>query len=487
MTDDIHFTSATDLARRIRRRRISPETVVEAYLDRIADRNDRTNAYVTVLREEATERASEAARAVELGEPLGPLHGVPIALKDLFGLKEGVRHTYGSKPFEDHVAEETAVVVERLEAAGAIVLGKTNTPELGWGDGKTENLVFGKTGNPFDPALTAGGSSGGSAVAVADGMAALAQGSDAGGSVRIPASACGVVGFYPSFDRIPTGFRPDAFSAHTPFTQFGPLARTVEDAALFLDIVSGFHESDPLSHPEPETEFVVASRQSIEGLSIGYSPALGLFEVSPTVQEIVGDAVDAFETVAAVERADPPFDRSRQAFSEAFETFVAVTYATMAENLKELDGIDLAGELREQVTDSILEFIEIGRDTDAVAYRRADVVRTEAYDALRSFFDEYDVLVTPTLAVPPFDKDESPPDEIGGTSIDPRFDWFLTWIFNMTGNPAVTVPAGFTDDDIPVGLQIVGPRHDDETVLAAAETFERLRPWHDAYGGGRDA
>jgi len=274
MNSEICYSPATELASRIRRGDLSPVDVVDAFLDRIEARNDDINAYVTVIEDRARERAREAERAVERGDHIGPLHGVPIALKDLLGFKRGVRNTFGSIPFEDFVPEENSIFVERLEEAGVIVLGKTNVPEFGV-KGTTDNRLFGPTSTPFDLDRNAGGSSGGSAAAVADGLTALAHGSDAGGSLRIPASFSGVYTMKLTHRRIPTADRPNAFIGHTPYGHHGPLARSVEDAALMLEIMAGPHPRDPLALPDDGTDYRSAVHRSIEGLDITYTRDYG--------------------------------------------------------------------------------------------------------------------------------------------------------------------------------------------------------------------
>lgn len=480
MSVDRCHTSAAVLAERVREGDLSPTTLVDAYLDRIAARNDVTNAYVTIIEDEARERAREAERAVENGDDLGPLHGVPIALKDLHGMKSGVRHTFGSVPFADHVPETDAIVVERLERAGAIVLGKTNTPEFGHA-GTTDNELFGATGTPFDPGKTAGGSSGGSAAAVADGLAAMAQGSDVGGSLRIPASACGVVGLKPSFGRIAHAPRPDGFGTHTPFATVGPMARTVEDVALMLDVCAGPDPRDPFSLPAPDESYRTATETGIEDLRVAYSPDLSRFAVDEHVRRIVDGAVEAFEdagtTVEDVEIGGPEMGDLRYAFTSAF----TVKFATLAATLKDAYGVDLLGEHRDEVTPELVRLMEMGQGFDTVEYNRTDVIRTSFYDAIEDVLEESHVLVTPTLAVPPFGIDESAPSTIDGETVNPLTDWLLTWPFNLTGHPTASIPAGFTDEGLPVGMQVVGRRLDEHSVLAASAAFERVRPWHEEY------
>src|SRR5437588_2528516 len=290
MSEDLCFMPATEMAARIRRRALSPVEAVEAFLTRIGTRNSAINAYVTVVADQARAAARAAERAVMSGAPLGPLHGLPIALKDLYDFKAGVRNTFGAKPLADYVPDSDATYVHRLEAAGAIVLGKTNTPEFGH-KGVTDNLLVGPTSTPFAPGKNAGGSSGGSAAAVADGLAALAQGTDGGGSIRIPAAFCGVYGFKASWGRVAVATRPNAFGWHTPFVHSGPLARTVEDAALMLGVMAGPHPRDPYSLPDDGTAYQAATHRSIGGLRVAYSARFGDFPVDQQVHDVVRAAV----------------------------------------------------------------------------------------------------------------------------------------------------------------------------------------------------
>jgi Asp-tRNA(Asn)/Glu-tRNA(Gln) amidotransferase A subunit family amidase len=476
---DIPFASAADLARKIRAGKRSPVTVVNAYLDRIAARNDVTNAYVTVIEEDARERARDIEAAIERGEDPGPLAGVPVALKDLFGFKAGVPATMGSAAVGEFVPDESAVATERLEAAGAVVLGTTNAPEFGH-KLVTENPLHGRTGTPFDPERTSGGSSGGSAAAVADGLAAFAQGSDAGGSIRIPASCCGIYGIKPSFGRVPNALRPDAFTMASPFVNTGPLARTVEDAALALDVFAGPHPSDPYSLPEPTTSYRAATEQRTDDLSVAYSPDLGLFDVAERVHEVLDDAVeDLAGVVERVERTDPPYEGTLSDLRYAFTQQTTVLFASLVDSL-EADGRIEAGD-REELMPSTATLVAIGEDSDALGYKRADRPRTEFYDAIESVLADHELLVSATAAVPPFEHGRDGPSEIDGESVaNPVVDWCLTWPFNLTGHPVASIPAGFVDG-LPVGLQIVGRRHAEDRVLAASAALEGVRPWQDAY------
>ena len=471
--------TAVGIARRIRDGELSPVEVVDATLETIEERNERTNAFVTVTDERAREAAERAERAAESGEVLGPLHGVPVAIKDLDDVA-GVRTTSGSLLFEDRVAEGNDPFVDRLLDAGAIVVGKTNTPEFGLGC-TTDNRVAGPTGTPFDPDRVSGGSSGGAGAALGDGLVPLAQGSDTGGSIRTPASFCGVFGLKPTFGRVPRVDHRNAFGDHTPFSHTGPMARTVEDAALMLDVMAGPHPLDPFSLPEPEVDYVAVTRRPVDDLSIAYSPDLGIYPIDPAVRRVVDDAVLAFEAAGAtVERVDLDPELTHENVLDAYYTFATVLWESLFDALEEEGDLDPRGADRDRLTESTVETILEAESVSTREYKAADRTRTRVLELIGGVLDEYDLLATPTLAVPPFEIGDLP-TEIDGRSVEPRRGWLLTQPFNMTGNPAASIPAGLTDEGLPVGMQLVGPRLADDEVLAASAAFERIRPWRDRY------
>lgn len=482
---DTQFESATALAEAVRSGDRSPVDLVEAYLDRIADRNDDLNAYVTVLEEEARERALEAEQAIEEGADLGPLHGVPIAIKDLYQPKAGVPNTKGLKPLANNVATDTALVVERLEAAGAIVLGTTNTPELGH-TMRTYNELVGPTPTPFDPEgeRNAGGSSGGSAAALADGLCALATGSDMGGSLRNPASCCHVVSVKPTFGLIPKDDRPDAFASHTPFGVLGPMARTVDDVALMLSVMVGKDDADPFSVPTPDVDYVGATDRSAEDYSLAFTPDLDTFPVAETVQSICRDAVDAVAD-AGVEVSEITFEGPDKGdLTYAYGTTAAPQFARGARILADEHGIDVTGADADDLSSSFVSTVTMGQGYDTDDYLDTNTIRTELYDAVDGVLDDHDALVMPALATPPLTHDEPYPTEIDGESAGGLpMDWGLTWPFNMTGHPVMSIPAGLTDDGLPVGLQVVGSRYGEDDLLALAAAFEQANPWADDYPG----
>lgn len=468
--------TAVGIARRIKDGDLSPTEVTETILDRIEEHNDHTNAFVTVTDDLAREMAAEAEQSLESGAPLGPLHGVPVAIKDLDNV-EGVPTTSGSLLFQDRIAEEDDPMVSRLKEAGAIIIGKTNTPEFGLGT-TTDNRVVGSTSTPFDLDHVSGGSSGGAAAALADSLVPIAQGSDAGGSIRLPAAFCGVYGLKPTYGLIPKADRPNAFASHTPFSHLGPMARTVEDAAVMLDVMAGSHPRDPFSVPAQD-DYTSAVNRTISDMRIAYSPDMGTYPVDPLVRNVLDDAIPALaEAGATVKRIGPDLGHSNEEILEAFYTFAKVRWQSLFDVL-ESKGFDPRGEDRDQLRPYLVDLIMNADEPSTREYKQADVVRTVVLDALQDIFAEYDLFVTATTAVLPFPHGEEP-EAVNGVDIDPYRGWVLTQPYNFTGHPAASIPAGFVDN-FPVGMQIAGQRHADDDVIAASAAFERIRPWHEGY------
>ncbi len=461
-SEDLCWLSAVELAALIRARKVSPVEVVDAALGRIDRLNPALNAYCTVTTDEARDAAQAAEVAVMTGEELGALHGVPVSIKDLVFTRR-VLTTGGSRLFADHVPEEDAVPVERLKGAGAIVLGKTNTPEFGH-KGVTDNPLFGITRNPWDPGRTPGGSSGGAAVAAAAGLGPLALGTDGGGSIRIPAALCGIYGLKPSFGRVPQG---PGFPGWETFSHTGPITRTVRDAALMLDTLAGPDDRDRLSLPSDSgPTFLEACEAGIAGLSVAWSADLGHGLVDPEVADLCVRAAEVFETLGCrVEAVTPGWDDPE----EIFRTIApAETYGAWGDRLA--DSAD-------RLDRSLVALLRYGQGITARQYLMATRRRHEFWTEVQRFLARFDLLVTPTVAVPAFEVGRPAVKEINGRPASP-----LGWIpfcfpFNLTGQPAATVPAGFTAAGLPVGLQIVGRRFADRTVLAASAAFESAQPW----------
>lgn len=457
--------TAADLAAGIRARRLSPREVTDAVLAQIERVNPATNAFCTVAADRAREDARSAEAAVMRGGPLGPLHGVPVSIKDLTPTR-GIRTTFGSLAFADHVPAEDALIVERLRAAGAIILGKTNTPELGAG-ANTKNAVFGPTRNPWKLTHTCGGSSGGAAVALATGMGPLAQGSDLGGSLRIPASFCGVVGFRTSPGVVPIYPTPMAWDS---LSITGPMARTVLDTALMLSVIAGPDARAPFSFPVEAARWVEAARRpEISGWRAAWSPDLGLQEVDAEVARIAGEAATAcVDLGCSVDESHPDLAGAPEIIHTTRAARMAALYA------------DLLPRWGETMNPHLVWNIEQGMTLTAEQWGRAEVARTALWHRVRAFFEKYDLLLTPTVAVRPFPVEMDYPAEINGRRVETYIDWFLlTYAITITGLPAISVPAGWTADGLPVGLQIVGRWRGEDSVLRAAAALEAARPWAD--------
>jgi len=455
---DVCFASAREQLALLRERRLSARELLEAHLARIEAVNPALNAIVTLAPERAFELADRADRALAAGAPVGPLHGLPVVHKDLTETR-GIRTTYGSPVFADFVPRFDSLVVERLVGAGAVTLGKSNVPE--WGSGsQTRNPVFGATRNPYDPALTCGGSTGGGAVALATGMAAIADGSDMGGSLRNPASFCNVVGLRPSVGRVPSWPTRTAF--FTLITA-GPMARTVGDAALMLSVLGAPHPASPFAAAQDAAAFAGPLERDWAGVRVAWSETLGGLPVEPAVLEATAGVPAALGRLGCAVRAADPDLRGAE---EAFVTLRVWYYAAVLG--------DLVAAVPEQVSAVNREEVERGRALTGEDVGRAHLRLTELWERMRAFFAAHEFLVTVTSQVPPFDVEEPHPRTIAGVAMETYRDWMrsCTWI-SATGLPAISVPAGFTPAGLPVGIQIVGRAGDDLGVLALAQAFER--------------
>ncbi len=464
-TVDLCFLPAMEMVSAVKKKKLSPVEIVDALLARIEKINPKVNAYCTVAHEMAREAAKKAEAAVLRKGKLGPLHGVPVSIKDLT-LTAGIRTTWGSKIFEHFIPEEDALIVQRLKSAGAIVIGKTNTPEFGAG-ANTYNQVFGTTWNPWKPAYTCGGSSGGAAVALACGLGPLATGSDLGGSLRIPASFCGVVGFRTSAGLIP--IYPSYLGWDTLAVE-GPMARTVGDTALMLSVIVGQDERSPISFPVEGEKFISAvKRPKIKGLRVAWSPDLKISPVDPEVRDLVAAAARRFTQLGCkVEPAEPDFTGVQE-----------IIHVTRAARMVALHGEKLE-KWRDRMNPNLVWNIEQGFPLTAKEIGEAEKGRTALYHRVRDFFGRYDLLLTPTVALPPFPQEMIYPQEINGKPMKNYQEWlYLTYAVTMTGLPAISIPCGFTSQGLPVGLQIVGRRLAETTVLKAAAAYEAVTPWKD--------
>ena len=446
------------MARLVRARELSAREVLSAHLAQIERVNPTVNAIVTLVADQAMERARLADEAMARGREVGPLHGLPIAHKDLQPTK-GIRTTFGSPIFRDFIPAEDSLLVERVRRAGAILVGKTNTPEFGAGS-QTFNPVFGSTLNPYDRTKTCGGSSGGAAVALACGMLPIADGSDMGGSLRNPASFCHVVGLRPSPGRVPTW--PVATGWST-LSVDGPMARSVADAALMLSALAGPDPRSPIALADAGGAFAAPLDRDFKGVRIAWWQDLGGVPVDRRVKQVVNAQRRTFESLGcSVDDAEPDF----AGFDEVFKAVRGLAFIT---------GVaDRVAPHREMVKDTILWEIDRGQRLTAQDIGRAEMKRTELYHRMRQFMERHEFFVLPVTQVPPFDVNQPYVTEIEGVAMETYIDWMKSCYFiSIVGNPAISVPCGFTPDGLPVGLQIVARHRDDWGLLQMAHAFEQ--------------
>jgi aspartyl-tRNA(Asn)/glutamyl-tRNA(Gln) amidotransferase subunit A len=467
MSDDLAYTSAAELAGMIARRAVSPVEIADLVLARIDKTQPKINAFITACAEEARAAAKEAETVVMRGDSLGPLHGVPFAVKDLVNTK-GVRTTFGSFALADNVPATDSVSVARLKRTGAILVGKTTTPEFGH-KCFTEAPLFGRTANPWDLSRTSGGSSGGAAAAVAAGLGPIGIGTDGGGSSRIPAACCGIVGFKQTLGLVPHDLTPDGFGNQSHIT---PMTRTVMDTALMLQAMAGPDPCDPHSLGLPAPDFVGSARPEgdLKGVRIAWRPLLGNTMLSREVSEACETALAAFAELGAI--IEPVEDD----FQSTEPIWLVLTQSSWNARFRRY-----VAQLGNRMSETLLKQMDNGAGHSAVALQQAMFERTRIFREVQRWFETYDIVATPTLsrAALAIDHDFFAPIEIDGEVADTvRKAWYpYTLPFNLSGNPAVTLPCGRGADGLPIGLQLVGPHLDDARLLRAAALYEAARPW----------
>jgi amidase len=454
------MTSAVEIARQVAAREISPVEVVEEALRQVESHNPRINAIVTV-NPRALDDARELERRIGRGEVPGSLAGVPVGIKDVTQVG-GLRTTFGSPLYRDHVPQEDALVVQRLRQAGAIILGKTNTPEFAAG-GNTWNDVFGRTRNPWNPERSAGGSTGGGAAALATGMIALAEGTDLGGSLRIPASFCGVVGLRPSPGLVPTA--PSDWVWDT-LQVTGPMARSVEDVALMLQAVAGSSPLAPLRQPISGRDFVAAVRRGPRAnLRVAYCPDIAGIGIDPRVESVCRRAVEQLESHGlTVELIRFDLAEGRDAFLALRGLWFLSWMQERLDRIEEL-GVNVRNNVKSGLAGSVPDIA------------RAESARGRIWHRFRTLFERFEHLVTPTMAVPPFPVEQNYPETVAGKVMETYVDWIApTFVLSLTGLPVASVPCGRDEEGLPVGLQIVGGPEGEEAVLALAALVQQLSP-----------
>lgn len=460
---DLLYTPVWQLRQLLDSRRVSSTELTDLFLRNIERLNPKLNAFLTITGDQAMASARNADEKIGTGQASGPLLGIPISLKDLEATK-GIRSTMGSLAFHDTVPELDSVVAERVKISGAVLLGKTNTPEFGL-QGTTENRLGEPCRNPWNTQRTAGGSSGGAGAAVAAAMCPIATGTDGGGSIRNPSSFNGIYGLKPTLGRVP---RAGGLGQPAPnlTSQSGPMARNVRDAANLLQVLAGHDTRDPGSLRDRVPDFLETLDGGVRGLRIAWSTAMGYAAIDPEVASITSEAARVFEELGCtVDEPEFVLDDPVPAFQAIFYTGNYTTYG------------HLLDECPDKLSDNARICLEQGRQVTGADYARAlrsvDVMRARIDDLMET----YDLLLTPTMAVPPFPIGQ-PPDRIGGKDVQARSAYSpMTRPFNLSGQPAASIPCGFSNEGLPIGLHIIGRRGDEATVLRASAAFEQARPW----------
>ena len=485
ISDNSETISALNLVNLIKNKEISPVEVIENTIKSIEKRNPSINAFVFYGFDEAREKAKIAEKLILKGDDLGLLHGIPVAIKDLFDFKPGWITTFGGiKAFKKNIANNYCVFAEKIEKNGGIIVGKTNSPVMGF-RGTCDNYLFGPTRNPFNLNKNSGGSSGGSAAAVADGLVTIAEGTDAGGSIRIPSAWCGVFGFKPSFGLTPYIARPNAFS-NTPFIAEGPITRTVDDSALVLSVLSGFNSGDPHSVKSNNNNFLeCTSEPNIKNWKIAYSPNFDVFPVETEIIEVVENALKFFEDAGAIiEKVEIGIKYDQKELSDLWCRLVMPICLSFHENMKN-NGLDLLKDYKNDFPEEYVSWIEKSYNMKVIDHYKDQEIRTEIFEKIQNILNEYDLLITPTLACMPVNNSKDGntvgPSSINGQNIDPLIGWCLTYLVNFTGHPAASIPAGLSKDNLPIGMQLIGRKFQDSDILTASKIFETLNPWEANY------
>ena len=467
--EDICFLPAYQMREKIETQELTSEEITEAIIERIEKLNPLINAYCTPTFELARETAKKSDLSIKNGEKLGLLNGIPTSIKDLMQTK-GIRTTYGSKLYENFIPEQDDIVIQRLMKAGCVILGKTNTPEFGH-MALTNNKIFGETKNPWDQEKNSGGSSGGAASAVASGLGPLALGSDGGGSIRVPSSLCGVYGLKPTYGLIPS--YPRIGIAFMTMDHYGPIVRYVRDAALMLNVMKGYHPADRNSFPCDKIDYVEILNDRPKKLKIGYSMNLGFFKaLDNEVRENILDNIHKFEQFNwEVEEVKLKIKNPEL----AMKSLVSVGYA-----------YDLQKEFHTRLKDlspDLIATIRLGLDNNPISIGKANEQRKQIYEVFYQYFKNYDILIIPTTPCPAF-KPEYLESGTNYPIINNKALSIISWVsftypFNMSGLPAASIPSGWNNSGLPIGMQIVGSRFDEKTVLQVSKAFEEIAPWQD--------
>ncbi len=477
---ELEKLSGVELGKEVRSGRITPTEVIRYFQERIEKRNPSLNAFTYTKFDDAFSEAKALEERLLHHEEVGPLAGVPVGLKDFLPSKKGWTNSHGGVKSLIREDPEDSMFYIAAREAGAIAVGKTNAPAFAM-RGTCDNYLYGPTRNPFDTRYNSGGSSGGSAAAVADGMLPIAEGSDGGGSIRIPSAWCGCFGFKASVGTIPSICRPDGWTATHPYCFNGAITRTVEDSALMLNYMARYNPRDPLSLDHGKRDFTELMKKPIRNWKIAFTTDFDIFTVDPEVASIVKTAARKLEAAgASIEPVHFSFQHTQNEFAELWCRSISIDTAIDMELWKK-EGLDLVRDHREELPEEFIYWNELALRSTVMDYRYFNELRTEMLDAMQDIFDTYDIILSPVTICPPVlnaeDGNTRGPLEMNGRKIEPLIGFCETFFSNFTGNPAASVPAGLTKEGLPVGMQIIGKKFRDEDVLAVAKTFEDIAPW----------
>ena len=477
--------SALELGALVNRKEIKPTEVVDYFADRITQRNPSITAFTYTKFDEAKEDAKHLETLLATGANCGEFAGVPIALKDFLPSKKGWTNSHGGVKSLIAVDNADSEFYRAANQMGAIAIGKTNAPAFGF-SGACGNKMYGQTRNPFNLNHTSGGSSGGTAAAVADGLILIGEGGDAGGSIRIPSSWCNLFGFKPSLGTVPSYCRPDGWTATHPYCFNGALTKTVADSAAILNHMARYNPRDPISLPiNANKNFLDLMQQPIKGIRIALTFDFGIFRVDPKINDIIYRAAQKLEEAGAmVEFFDFNFKHTVDEIMYSWAWSISLD-STLDINEWKRNGLDLIGEHADELPPEFIKFYEISSKYDINYMRKFNEIRTDILDNFEDAFENYDAIISPVTVCKPLPIEwNGHALDIAGTPNNPEYNFINfgeTPLANFVGYPAASVPAGLTEDKLPIGMHIIGKQYRDEDVLAIAKTFEDLQPWRNNY------
>lgn len=482
--DRLEYLSAAEIGKLVNSKQISPTEVIDYFAARIQKRNPSINAFVYERFEYAIFYAKEIEKRILSGENAGPFAAVPFAMKDFLPSKAGWQNSHGGVRSLIATDPYDSRFTYAMEKAGGIAIGKTNAPAFGF-RGTCDNFLYGPTSTPFNTDYNSGGSSGGSAAAVADGLVPVAQGTDGGGSIRIPAAWCSCFGLKPSKGIVPDVSRPDAWAATHPYCSDGGITKTVEDSAILLSFMANYDTRDPISINSGTKDYTVFLDRSIKGMKIGFTPDFGIFPVDREVKETVEKAALCLRDAGAtVEPMDFKINRTANELAEMWCRSICVDTAIDLTLQKE-NGFDLIKDHSDELPKEFIYWNEAVQKGGIMNYYEFNRSRTDILDAFENAFEKYDIIISPTTVCLPVknekDGDTKGPDTVNGVKCERLIGFCETFMQNFSGHPAASVPAGLSQSGLPIGMQITGKMFRDGDVISVSSAFEKLKPWHEFY------